>query len=66
MNLEGRRRKYPFSMFMYYLDIQHVDSEETHNKDSQYSRSVGRERNIGPSTTKQYQFDRRYWCEKSL
>jgi hypothetical protein len=35
--------------------MQHVVSEEIHNKDIQYNRSVGRDRNIGPATIKQYQ-----------
>jgi hypothetical protein len=35
--------------------MQRVVSEENHNTVSQYSRSVGRDRNIGPATIKQYQ-----------
>ena len=46
--------------------MQYLVSEKSHNKDSEYSRPVGRDRNIGPATIQQYQIDRSCWCESSL
>ena len=46
--------------------MQHVVSEEYNNKISQDSRSVSRDRKIGPASIQQYKTERRYWCENSL
>ena len=46
--------------------MQHVVSEKYNNKISHDSRSVNRDRKMGPASIQQYQTERRYWCEKSL
>ena len=46
--------------------MQHAVSEENHNKYIQYSRSVGRDRNIGPATVKPYQLTVAFFFKVTL